>query len=74
MMPLGSVLDCGTWFSLIEEQLYGARAHGLVPRRLPLECGPIGRHMPQLHQTRLARDTQDLHEHVAKGHQMQLAQ
>ena len=21
MMPLGSVLDCGTWFSLIEEQL-----------------------------------------------------
>ena len=22
MMPLGSVLDCGTWFSLIEEQLY----------------------------------------------------
>jgi hypothetical protein len=22
MMPLGSVLGCGTWFSLIEEQLY----------------------------------------------------
>src|SRR6184192_3117690 len=25
MMPLGSVLGCGTWFSLIEEQLYYLR-------------------------------------------------
>src|SRR5215475_11653860 len=28
MMPLGSVLDCGTWFSLIEEQLYYLSSYG----------------------------------------------
>jgi hypothetical protein len=34
MMPLGSVLDCGTWFSLIEEQLY-------YPLLGPLDLKPL---------------------------------
>jgi hypothetical protein len=30
MMPLGSVLGCGTWFSLIEEQLYWVAWFGVA--------------------------------------------
>jgi hypothetical protein len=53
--------------------LHVAIALSFVPRRIALEFGPIGRPIPQLHQTRLARNTKYLNQHVAKGRQMQLA-
>ena len=49
-----------------------AIAHGFVPRGVPLHFRPIGCHIAQLHQPRLARHTQYLGKDVAKGLQMQL--
>src|SRR5437899_8252359 len=47
MMPLVSVLGCGTWLFLIEEQLYSRK--GTVGAALAALCQWLERHHPQAH-------------------------
>src|SRR2546422_8044229 len=47
MMPLVSVLGCGTWLFLIEEQLYSRQ--GTVGAALAALCQWLERHHPQAH-------------------------
>jgi hypothetical protein len=47
--------------------------HRLVTRRIALDFRAVGRHVTQLHQPRLAHQTDHLHKHVHERIQMQLA-
>lgn len=44
--------------------------HGLVPRRMALDCRALGRHVAQLSQTCCARQAHHLHNHLFAGIQM----
>jgi hypothetical protein len=54
--------------------LHIAITHRFVPRRIPLDFRPIGRHVAQPHQPSLTRQTHHLHKHIFEGLQMLLTE